>query len=80
MTEAGRLPWQRPMRGRRCAARLTRAQSPTRWGRCELRAGHEGEAHALDYGMSVLRWDDPRVWDSNDTAGQRPVDERTTPR
>jgi len=68
------------MKGRRCAARLRAESNPQRYGRCELARDHEGEAHALEYGMGVVRWDDGPVWDSHDEAGQRPADERTDPR
>lgn len=67
-----RLPWARPF-GRRCLARVTREQSPAHWGRCELARMHPGEDHAKDYGMSVIRWADPQMWDSDDKAGQRPL-------
>lgn len=66
------LPWARVF-GRRCRARLTAEQCPVHWGRCELVRPHPGEDHALDYGMSVLRWGDPQVWDSLDRAGQQPA-------
>lgn len=74
------LPWSPARPGNRCSARLRRDSSPHRFGRCELKRRHDGEAHALEYGMSVVRWDDGPVWHSDDKAGQRPVDERTTPR
>jgi hypothetical protein len=53
---AARLPWA-PVFGRRCRARLHRADSDGTgfWGRCELRARHKGR-HALERGMVVLRW------------------------
>jgi len=74
------LPWSPSRPGNRCSARLRRESSPQRYGRCELQRGHEGEAHALEYGMSVVRWDDGKVWDSDDQPGQRPGDEGETDR
>ena len=75
-----RLPWTPARPGNRCAARLRRESNSGRYGRCELRRDHDGEAHALEYGMHVVRWDDGPVWISDDETGQRPIDERTTPR
>lgn len=50
------LPWARAF-GRRCKHRLHRktalAWGEARWGRCDLRRGHDGDC-ALEYGMWVL--------------------------
>jgi hypothetical protein len=72
------LPWSPARPGNRCTARMRRESSPVRYGRCELRRKHDGEAHALEYGMYVVRWDDGPVWVSDDKPGQLPVDEGTT--
>lgn len=80
MTEGAGLPWTPARPGDRCSARLRRASNPGRYGRCELRREHDGEAHALEWGMTALRWDDGPVWvSSNDETGSRPADERNTP-
>lgn len=68
---AGALAW---LFGGRCRARLSRADSPVRYGRCELARQHPDEDHALEYGMHVVRFrDDGATWTSWDRAGQSPV-------
>jgi hypothetical protein len=46
------LPWVR-LSQRRC--RAVREPGTSYWGRCELRAGHDGD-HALDRAMDTPRW------------------------
>lgn len=40
---------------RRCAARITRRESPTYFGRCDLHAGHDGP-HWLERGMDEVKF------------------------
>lgn len=54
---AEELPWARLFDfNRRCPSRLHRVDSPTYYGRCELKRGHPGANHALERGMVVVRW------------------------
>jgi hypothetical protein len=46
------LPWVLPWH-RRCKA--VKEPGEPYWGRCELRAGHQGD-HALERGMETPRW------------------------
>lgn len=48
------LPWAQWPFDPRCRARRERRRGQY-YGRCELRAGHEGD-HALERGMDVPRW------------------------
>jgi hypothetical protein len=40
---------------RRCRAVLGKADSPTYYGQCELKAAHD-EQHTLERGMEVICW------------------------
>lgn len=64
-------PWQR-----RCRAVLDQSDSPTYYGRCELKHNHS-ESHTIERGMEIVCWAiEPRVGRLVDSAA---LDDHGTP-